>query len=349
MNEEEERQNNKQGSQWAASKLKNRDSNDERSKKPSKWGDKESDDITKEEDHWNKKSVEHTSSIDETNVEEGPHQTSAPMDLDNYEGESVDNIEQLQKVQEQEQEIVNSNMTFRQHDEIENKEDQKETQEHHELSVYADSNNEDKNVEQNNEEQLNKNQPFGDYQNDFTNNSQELFHDNIKETQQNTQKTSINNFEQQHLETKLYDDYQSHEEYQNDSKDNLNTQQENEIRQTNEEFKQNLQFKSDYSNMKYENDQLNNHQSFNEESFNNSNNEECSVNAIMSQVDKVKKDMNMEEKSGAPCDDFYFGGDNESSINIEQQNNEILPIEETVNVPTDNEINDINTAELNQS
>jgi len=346
MNEEEERQNNKQGSQWAASKLKNRDNNDERSKKPSKWGDKESDDNTKE-DQWNKKSAEHTSSIDETNVEEGPHQTSAPMDLDNYEGEGVDNIEQLQKVQEQE--TINSNMTFKQLDEIENKADQKETQEHHEISVYANSNNEDKNVEQNNEEQLNKNQPFGDYQNDFTNNSQELFHDNIKETQQNSQKTSINNFEQQHLETKLHDDYQSHEEYQNNSKDNLNSQQENEIRQTNEEFVQNVQFKSNYSNMKYENNQPNNHQSFNEESFNNSNNEDCSVNAIVSQVDNAKKDVNIEEKSCAPRDDFYFGGDSESSNNIEQQNNEILPIEEPVNVPTDNEMNDISTAELNQS
>ncbi|XP_060837187.1 SR-related and CTD-associated factor 8 isoform X1 [Rhopalosiphum padi] len=347
MNEEEERQNNKQGSQWAANKLKNRDNNDERSKKPSKWGDKESDDNTKE-DQWNRKSVEHTSSIDETNAEEGPHQTSAPMDLDNYEGEGVDNIEQLHKVQEQE----SSNITFSQNDEIENKEDQKDIQEHHDLGVYnADSNNEDKNVKQNNEEQLNnKDGQFEDYQNDFTNDSRELFHDNIKETQQNSQKTPLDNFEQKHLEEKQHAEYESHEEYQKDSKENFNFQQENEVRQNNEEFEQNVEFKSNYNNMTYENDQPNNHQSFNEESSHNSNNDEhCSVNTIVSQVDEANQDMNIEHKSCEPRDDFYFGADSESSINMEQQNNEILPIEETVNVPTDNEMKDINTAELNQN
>ncbi|XP_026810940.1 protein SCAF8 isoform X3 [Rhopalosiphum maidis] len=349
MNEEEERPNNKQGSQWAANKLKNRDNNDERSKKPSKWGDKEADDNTKD-DQWNRKSVEHTSSIDETNAEEGPHQTSAPMDLDNYESEGVDNIEQLHKVQEQES--VSSNITFRQHDEIENKEDQKDIQEHHDLGVYnADSNNEDTNVKQNNEEQLNnKGGQFEDYQNDFINDSQELFHDNIKETQQNSQKIPLDNFEQKHLEEKQHDEYESHEEYQKDSKENFNFQQENEVRQNNEQFEQNVQFKSNYNNMAYENDQPNNHQSLNEEPSHNSNNDEnCSINTIVSQVDEANQDMNIEHKSCEPRDDFYFGADSESSINMEQQNNEILPIEETVNVPTDNEMKDINTAELNQS
>ncbi|XP_025203169.1 splicing factor, arginine/serine-rich 15 isoform X2 [Melanaphis sacchari] len=348
MNEEEERQNIKQGSSWAASKLKNRDNNDERSKKPSKWGDKESDDNTKG-DRWNKKSVEHTSSVDEVTAEEGPHQTSGPMDLDNYEGEGVDNIEQLHKVQDQE--TVSSNMTFRQHDEIENKEDQKDSQEHHEFGVHnADSNNEDKNVEQNNEEQLNRDRQFGDYQNDLTNNSQELFHDNIKETQQISQKTPVDNFEQQNFEEKQHDEYQPHEEYQKDTTDNFNSQRENEIRQNNEDFEQNVQFKSDYNDTKYENDQPNNHQSFNEESSHNLNNDEhYSDNAIESQVNEANQVMNIEEKSCEPRDDFYYGADCESSFNMEQQNNEILPIEETVNVPTDNEINDINTAELNQS
>ncbi|XP_022181871.1 homeobox protein 2 isoform X3 [Myzus persicae] len=355
MNEEEEWQNNKQGSQWAAgkkdetnyTKIKNRDSNEERSRKPSKWGDKESDNNTKE-DRWNRKSVEHTSSRDESNSEEGPHQTSAPMDLDNYEGEAADNIEQHHGVQEEE--TLSSDTTFRQQDEFKNEGHQNETQEHHDLGVYnSNSNDEDKNnVEQNNDEQHNdKVQQFEDYQNNFINNSQELSHDNIEETQENSQKLPIDNFDHQHLEEKQDDEYRPQEEYQKDSKDNFNSQQENEMSQNKEEFEQNVQFESDYSNTNYENDRSNNHQSFNEESSHNSNNEEhCSINTFVSQVDEANQDMNMEEKSHEPRDDFYFGADCESSINMEQQNNEILPIEETGNVPPDNnEINNINTAE----
>jgi len=57
-------------------------------------------------------------------------------------------------------------------------------------------------------------------------------------------------------------------------------------------------------------------------------------------VDDANQDMNMEEKSCEPHNDFYFGAD------MELQNNEILPIEETKNVlPDSNEINNINTAE----
>jgi len=356
MNEEEEWQNNKQGSQWTAgkkdetnyAKSKNRENNDERSRKPSKWGDKESDNNTKE-DRWNRKSVEHTSSRDETNTEEGPHQTSAPMDLENYEGEAVDNIEQLQEVPKQN--TLSSNMTFRQHDKFENIEHQEDMQGHCDLGVYnADSNNVDKkNIEENNDEQhINKDQQFGDYQNDFTNNSQEFSHDNIKETQQNSQNLPIDNFEKQHIEEQQHNEYKPHEEYEKDSKDNFNSQQENEMRQNNEEFEQNVQFKSDYNSMKFENEQPNYHQSFNEESSHNSNNENhCSVNAYVTQVDEANQDMNIEEK---PRDDFYFGAECESSINMEQQNNEILPIEETGNVlPDNNEINNINIEESNQS
>lgn len=343
INEEEDWQNNKQGSQWVGkkdetnyTKIKNRDSNDERPRKPSKWGDKDSDDNTKE-DRWNRKPVEHISSRDESNTEEGPHQTSAPMDLDNYEGEAVDNIEQHHGVQEQE--TLSTNTTFKHQDE-----------ERHDLGVYnADSKNEDKkNVEQNTDDQYNnKDQQFEDYQNDFTNNSQELSYDNIKETQQNSQKLPIENFEQQHLEEKHNNEYEPQEEYQNDSKDDFNSQQENEMSQNNEEFVQTVQFKSDYSNLKYENHQPDVHQSFNEDSSHNSINEEhCSINTFVSQVNEANHDMNTEEKSRGTLDDFYFGADCESSVNMEQQNNEILPIEETRNVPPDNnEINDINTAE----
>jgi len=347
-NEEEEWQNNKQGSQWTLgkkdetnfTKLKNRDNNDERSRKPSKWGDKESDNSTKE-DHRNRKSVEHTSSRDESTTEEGPHQTSAPMDLDNYEGEAVDNIEQHHVVQEQE--TLCSNIT---QDDSKNKKHQNVIQEHHEVGVYdAESNNEnEKNVEQNiNEQFSSKDQQFEEYQNDFTYNSQELSHDDIKETQQDSQNLPIDNFEQQHIEEKQHDEYKPQEEYQKDSKDNFNFQQANEMSQNNEEFEQTIQFKSDCSNTIYENDRPNNHQSFNEESFNTSNHEEyCSINAFASQVDNANQDM--EEKSRESHNEFYFG------LNMEQQNNEILPIEETSNVsPDSNGITNVNTEELNQS
>lgn len=141
LNEDEEWQQNRQGSLRAPnknddgnySKFKNRDNNEVRPRKPSKWGDRESDgdkesDKVKENSR-SEKSAELTSSKDNA---EDPHQSSTPMDLDDY--ESTENSEKLHKTREQ----VSSNLTndeSRQIQELEN-EPHKEAvqQEHHDLS-----------------------------------------------------------------------------------------------------------------------------------------------------------------------------------------------------------------------
>lgn len=360
MNEEEDWQNNKQGSQWAAgkkdngnfSKFKNRDNNEERPRRPSKWGDKESDDKIKE-DRWNRKSLEHTSSRDESNIEEGPHQTSAPMDLDNYEGESVDNIEQSHEVQEQE--TSNLNNKLKEQGEIVKEPGQEEVQKHHDidsLNVSKYDQDKDNFVNDFDEHHNNTNQQFEDNQNNFSNKSQEMSHSNIEETPQNSTNVFDDNFEQHNLVEQHHDEYKPSNEHVNNSCDNFNSQHEYETNQNDEKFEQNHQFESDYNNMSYENERPNNDHSHDKLEHNSNSQEQHSSNNFVPQVDEFNDGNYTEDKSEETQNNFYFSADCESatnkSVEMEQQINEILPNEET-SMADNNELHNINTEESNQS
>lgn len=366
VNEDEEWQNNKQGSSWVASKkdegnyskYKSRDNNEERPRKPSKWGDKESDDKVKE-DRWNRKSVERTLSKDKTTTEEGPHQTSAPMDLDIYEGESVGNIEQVHGAQE----LVTTNSNKQFIERISVRKEYRETALNHDVDTTSNYNVEtcdkgEENIKQNVDEQhndeLNK---FGDYQHDFSNNSIELPHGNIEEVQQNSENQPLEKFELQNVEEKLHDAYNDvHNDYQNDSRNDFNTRCEYETNQNDGEFEQNQQ--SEYNDGVHDENQRSDYnQPFdNEPSFkyNNQEQQECSVNNFVSQAEETNEERYTEDKSQESQENFYFGMNSGSCINksveLEQQNSEILPIEGSGIAPSDhNEVSEINTAELNQS
>lgn len=353
INEEEEWQNNKQGAQWAAgkkdegnfSKYKNRDNNEERPRKPSKWGDKEPDDKVKE-DHWNKKSAEHTSSKDESNAEEGPHQTSAPMDLDNYEGESVDNIEQPHKAQEQE--TSNLSNTSKEQGEFEKVQCQDETESHdldrdNELKYDQGKDNFVQNVDKLHN---NENQQFKDSQNNFNNKSQELSHNNysnVEEPQQDLATAFKDNIEQPNME-QHHDKYKPNYEFEKDSQDNFNSQHEYETNQNDRGFEQNQQFESERPN--YD-------QSYDDNLKHHSNSEEQNMtNDFAPQVDEGHNENYSKVKSQETQNNFYFGADSEpitnKSVEVEQQNNDILPNEES-GIADNNELCNINTAELNQS
>lgn len=355
MNEDEEWQNNKPGS-WTSgkkdegnySKFKNRDNNEERSnRKPSKWGDKEPNDEIKE-DRWSRKSVEHTSAKDE-----GPHQTSAPMDLDNYEGESVDNIEQPQEIHEKD----TSNITeeSKQHSEYE-KELQEETQENQNLGGFDTNPYE---VEKENDKQ-NINEPcsndehsqFVDHQNDFSNNLQELPQEVIEKIPQNSENYSRNNFELQNTTENVSnnDEYTLHNVYLKESSDDFKTNQDD------RGFKQNSQFEPEYTDMPYENEQSNYDQSMDSGLLNDSNRHEHNpITDFVSEVDDTitEKEQHRDEDCNELPRSFYFGTDGKSSINksleVEQLGSDDFPIESTVQHPPDNEAHEMDTIETSQN
>jgi len=350
INEEEEWQNNQQGLQWTAgqndngnfSKFKNRDNNEDRPRKPSKWSDKESDDKDNE-DHWNKKSVEQTSK-DESNTEEGPHQTSAPMDLDNYEVESVDNIEQLHGTQEKE--IVNSNKEFK-HKEFEN--EQIEENVHHD-NFNTKSHDHDVDIVKKSldDPHNNKHQQFEEYQNYDSNNLHELSHVNIEEVTQNMESQFEGNFKQHNVEDKQHTEYHSHNDFpKDDSHNNYNSQNEFEKIQNNNKFEQNQTVEPKYSNSAYEDKLQNYDQSYNDEVSLTANQAECLVDNFISQANESNNDTNVDEKSS----NFYFGVDCGSSLSKSiEQSHEVIQNEETVSVIlSDNceEVHDINMTEPN--
>lgn len=366
MNEEEEWHNNKLGSQWAAgkkdegnySKFKNRD--EERHRRPSKWGDKESDDKVKEDRWGNKKSVEQTSLIkskDECNIEESSPQTSAPMDLDNYENESVDNVNQLLKVQVQET-ISNSNKDFSEHDEVRNDFQEKVQLHVNPSNCVAEAYDQSKeNVTSNIDEQHNdKHQQLDECQNDFSNNSQ----GNIEKVQHLDNQCE---FMQQNVEEKLHDEYSApHDIYQDESCVNLNLQPEQETDQNNGKFvKQDEQLKSAVNvndcGTSYENERLNyDRQSHCDEILHKSNghDQQRSIDNYDCQTDETDKSKYAEgEESQGARGNFYFGADCESSINksveLEQQNNEVFPTEKREITSDYEETTEINTTESNQS
>lgn len=318
--EEEERKNNKQGSQWTGSKkdegnyskFKNHDNNDEqRPRKPSKWGDKESDNKVKD-DRWSRKSEEHTlsSTKDESNMEESSRQTSAPMDLDNYEGESVDNIEQLQHRAEEQETISTIDKDSGQPKEFEKEPNQEKILEHYDSSNFNAETFElgKEEVQQNvNQHHIDECQQYGDYQNDLGNNSQELSHGNTEEV--------LNNLE-----------IRAHDEYQQDSYGNLNSQSEYE-KSHGDGDTPNQQSEPEFNNITYENEKSNYDQSYDKDlSHNTSNNLEHSfINNFESQSDEIASEEKfVGEKHCESQSNYYFRTDCESSINncaeIEPQN-----------------------------
>lgn len=351
--EEGESLNNKQGSPWMPgkkddgnnSKFKSRDNNEERSnRKPSKWGDKESDDKVKE-DRWNRD----TSTKDELNSDASPHQTSAPMDLDNYEGEAVDNIDQPQEeTHVKELSSINEEISLPRNSEVEG-----EIQNHPNLSGFnaniydQDEENLDHSFDkQNNDKQL----QFED-QNNYSNNSSELPRDNFEEVQQNLNNQPLDNFKPQIMEQRPNNEFPDN--YKIDSHDDYNTQHNYETNQKDKEFEQNSQFESDYNNVAFENEQQNYDQSYEEEPSHNSNKLEQSLtNDIVSQVDdnNHKGEHHAGEICSEPLGNFYFGTESESinkSAEVEQNSSDFLPPKEAIMVPPESD--EINTAETNQS
>lgn len=369
LNEEEEWQKNKQGSQWASgkndegnfSKFKSRDNNEERPRKPSKWGDRESDDKGKE-DHWSKKTIENNASSkdkpNETNTEV-PHQTSAPMDLDNCEDESTENAEQQHEVCEQK--ILNSNQDLGQNQEFENEHRPEGVvlqQEHFDTGNFNTETHDQGKIDlkqHDDHQQHNDNvhQQFGEYQNDTSNNLQKPMHDNIVETQ-NVESHFQDNFEQQIVEEKPQDNYQkdnSHNDY-NDS------QLKYETSRNDREFEQNQLVEPEYNNTMYENKQSN-YDQFNSDAVvsHNLNQEHSgSVDNFVPQENETNIER-CTEQSGESQGNFYFGADAtdcDSSVNkpneIIQSNSEIMfPNEETAIIlpPHSNEAHEVISEEPN--
>lgn len=357
MNEEEWHHNKQGGSQWAAgkkdegnySKFKNRDSNEERPRRPSKWADKESDDKVKE-DRWDSsKSVGRTSSItskDESNVEDS-HQTSAPMDLESYEGESVDNIEQLHHGAPQKQETTSNVIKeFSERDEVGN-DYQEKLQTYCESSKYVTEiyKQNEENIIQNVDEHHN-NKRFDEYQSDCSTNLQR----DVEVVQQNSDNQPTDEFVQQNMEEK------QHDKYRKEPLIEFNSQREYEMSQNDGEFvEQDQQLKpvyNDNSGTSYENERPDyDHQTYgNEPSYeSNSYEQQHLSNSFDPQVEESDVGRyTKEEKHG----NFYFGEDCESSINksidLEQQNNEVSLTERT-EIAQPGEVAEINTAESNQS
>lgn len=329
INEEEKWQNNKQ---WPTgkkdeghfSKYKHRDNNEERLRKPSKWGDKEPDKV--KEDSWDRKSVDPSLSKDESKLEV-PHQTSAPMDLDNYEGDCIDNIEQLNDIQKQE--ISNLKAEFRQEENFE-KEHNDEIQQNHSLSSFNEETYQDKCkdvIKLNNDLQFNSEQQYENNENDFSNNSQ-TSHENIGKIQHDSERQPLENFEeQQHRREEKHNDYPKNTfndfNSQHDSREN--------------------------DNNTYDYERSNYNESLGDVSSHNSNNQEQHLTSnFVTQSDKI-----IEEKSLESNENVHFGTDCESSINnksieIEQQMSENVVVEGTkLDLPENNESYEVNTAELN--
>jgi hypothetical protein len=339
VNDEEEWQNNKQGSLWSAgkkdegnySKFKPRENNEDRPRKPSKWGDRDSDDIVKE-DRWNRKSI----SKDESTIDEGPHQTSAPMDLDNYEGDSVDNIEQLHGDKEQENSCQNQDT--RQHDEFEKEEEQK-IEPHYESGSFSDVVliHDQESVQQNVDKKNNVEQiEHQDYQDGFSNNLEQLPpHNNMEEMQQNSESQ---------LQNVQDNDYQ---------KNTLDIDSKHDYDQMSQNYReQNQQFETECNNTTYNIKCQNYNQPYDEESSQNLNRQEQSVDNFVSQTSNETDERKyIEEKS---LNNLYFNTDNKLPLNepfeMEQQNNDNLPSEEIGIASADgNEVSEINTVESNQN
>lgn len=350
--EEDERKTMIQGPQWGQGvkkdesnylKFRNRETNEERPRKQSKWGDKESENKVKEE-QWNRKSVDHGLSSHESNTEQGPHRTSAPMDLDNYEGESVDNIEQLHGSEEQD--TSNSNIKARRH-EFKKDYHQDNEKKTHDLSNFNNSKTYDQTKEDNVEQHNNENKIFEDYQNDFTNTQELGVSSNIDEVQHNLEiQHKANNYEQQNIEEKHDSDFQK------DSYANLNCEHEFETSNNNKEFEQNQHFEPNYNNVKYKNEQPNYDQSYEKELSHSSNSQDQhSSNKFMTQADETSIEIHRGDNSEESQGNLYFGSDNGSSINkfivVKQQSNENLQMEETGMAPSDN--NDVHAEESNQN
>lgn len=371
MNEEDEWQNKKQGSQWndrregEGENSFSRGRNEDRSRKPSKWSDRKV-----KEDGRSRKSVEHTSSKDESNVDDS-HQTSAPMDLDNYEGESVNNIDQTPGVEEQE--LLNSNKETKQDEELEKVPHYEEAQKHHDLSGFN-TETHGESVPKNVEEHIEESQQFDDYQNDISSNLRESSHDNIEEIPQHTEIQPPDNLEQQNMEQN-YDDnkYKSPNAFQKDSHDEgFDPQNDNKTSQNNQEFVQNpefiqnQEFESEPNYVTYDNEQPSHDQSYNAELSHNLNTEvQHSFNNGVNQAEKINEERFTIETSQEHQEyeehrehqehqsDLYFGAEQEPSVDkslcIEQQNIEGVVADETVNAPPDNsDMHEINTEESNQ-
>lgn len=363
--EEEWHNNNKQGSQWAAgkkdegnySKFKNRDSNEERHRRPSKWGNKESDDNGKEDRWGSRKSVEHTTSStskDECNIEEGSHQTSAPMDLDSFEGESVDNIEQHSHETEA-HEMTNSNKELSDHDKVGNDYQEKVPVHHNSGNYVAETYDQSQEPNQQNvdEQHNDKCHQFDEYQNDSQG--------DIKEVQQNSDNQSTDELVQQNVEEKRHDAFNAHS-----SRINLNSQPEYETGQNDEELVEQDQQLSrpvykdnDITSYEHETPDYD-HQSYGDQLSHESNSHEQqqqqrSANNFDGQADKIVEERYAdEEKVQETQSNFYFGTDCESSINkcveLAQRNDEVFPTERTEMAPPDHdEPAEITAAESNQS
>lgn len=375
LNDDEEWQQNRQGSLRASgknddgnySKFKNRDNNEERPRKPSKWSDRESDDKVKE-DRWSRKPAEQTSSKNECNAE-GLHQTSAPMDLDNYEGESTENTEQLHKTEEQESSnSLNDNLNKIQ--ELESEQLKENVQHEHDPSNFNVEKRDqgESNTKQNVEQQLNdechnfEKNHFEEHQNDFSKNSPELSHGNI-DTHHNLESRFQGNIEQHSIEEKHQNECQPHNNYQEEDSHSIynNSQQEYEKSQNYREIEQNQLVKPAYDNTIYENEPQSYEPTFSDKESRNSNQQEhCSIDNFASHIDENCDEKNVENKSSESRCNFYFGMDAtncDSSVDnlaeMEQLNNKLFTNEETTMVlPPDiitNEVQEIGSAEPSES
>lgn len=315
--------------------FRNRETNEERHRKQSNWGDKESENNVTEE--WNRKSVERRLSNDESNTDEGPHRTSAPMDLDNYEGENVGNIEQLHGA---EQDTSNLKLDIRQH-ELKNEHYHDGVKKTHDLSNFNNTKTYVK-TKEDNTKRYNEHKRFDDYQNDFSNSPQELIPSNIEVMQHQD-----NNYDQQNVE-KEHNDL----DCQKDSQANFNC--ESEFVENNRKFEQNQYSESNYDSVKYKNEHSNYDQSYENESSQSSNIQDTnsSKNDMIQANETIKENHrkdNCEESKG----NLYFASDSfdQSSIDksavIDQQSNENLNIERTGMASPDN--NDVHAEESIQN
>ncbi|VVC37250.1 RNA polymerase II-binding domain,ENTH/VHS,CID domain,RNA recognition motif domain [Cinara cedri] len=346
IDEEEEKWKTKvQGPQWGVkkeegnfSKFRNRD--EERSRKQSKWVDKESENKVKI-DPWNIKSVEYGLSNDESNTEEGPHRTSAPMDLDNYEGETLGKIEQLHEVEEND--TSNSNIDIRRH-KFKNEYHQDKIKKTHDLSNFNNAKSYDQSKEKNVEQHNNEHHHFEDRQNDFSNSPQLLKPSNIEEIRTNLEiQHQDNSYEQQNIEEKHNDS-----DYQTDFHKNLNS--EFESSQNKSEFEQN-HFEPSYNSVNHETQKPNDDQSYEcALLLSSTSQDQHSVNNFVAQVNEANKEKYRNENPEESQGNLYFALDSGSSINksvTEQQSNRDLQIEGKELAPPDN--NHVNTEESNQN
>ncbi|XP_050428676.1 SR-related and CTD-associated factor 4 [Adelges cooleyi] len=331
-NDDADWQTNKHGPQWngkkddgSHSKFKSRD-NDERPRKPSKWGDKPTDDKLKEDDL---KSSERIVPDEDPNAKT-QSQCSAPMDLENYDGESSENLEQKSNVQPKE---TFSDNEFKPHcNEQFEREHHENTENRPNLSSVDDKTyNESQECLTQNSSNHQITEQYDDKQNSFSDNFEESKHDNYNVSQEKTNDTH-ENFEKQNIETQDHYERTFHNEYnsapaefETDKNDSELTQIEDVESKSNNGYGQNEQNYQESGN------------NFVDSSYNQENND------FVPHYDE--KELSTDKPCEQPQGSFYFGSDNEPTINdsIEMRCTE-LPSSESISTPENSDVLDTTNA-----